>query len=469
MSDNTKILIGIVAALAVVAALLAIILLGLPGDDESSVTGAIVYRERMALPDDAVVRVAIVDTTSGQPLSSQFIPDPGQPPIPYEVPYDASQVNESLAYVVDATIEDSGGNPLFVTRQNFPVITQGNPTRDVEVLVETAGAAPPASIFITIGEPVQGAIVDISQPVRVSGQGGGLPEGNVVVQALDRDGTVLAEQATIVDAPDAGTGGQGPWAVELNIDTEPGMAGRIRAFSPSPADNSILAEAQISVLFGAPAEEVPPTAVINGPGQAVAGNKVSFDGSGSQPGNSGNIVRYDWGFGDGATASGPVAEHTYGIAGSYNVTLIVTDEAGRSSSSTARIEVSEPEEPTPEPTEEPTPEPTEEPGDLPLEGETWTLAGTQQGVTITLLLEDGAVIGSAGCNTYSGRYTANNGQITISGLSSSQQICEDDVMAAEAAFLQALPTATAYQVDGDSMTLTTAGGSLIFVSVVSVF
>jgi putative lipoprotein len=251
LNQNTKILIGVVAALAVVAAVLAIFLLGLFGGGETSVTGTIVYRERIALPDNAVVRVAIVDTTSGQPLNNRIIPDPGQPPISYEVPYDESRVNESLMYVVDVTTEEGGGNPLFVTRQNFPVITLGNPTSEVEVLVEAAGDAPPAaSVFITIEAPQPGAILDISQPVRVSGRGGGLPEGNVVVQAIDRDGNVLDQQATIVDAPDAGTGGQGPWAVELNIDTEPGMAGRIRAFSPSPADDSVMAEAVVEVSLG---------------------------------------------------------------------------------------------------------------------------------------------------------------------------------------------------------------------------
>jgi len=251
LNQNTKILIGVVAALAVVAVVLVVFLLGLFGGGDAGVTGTIVYRERMALPDEAVARVTIVDTTSGQPLSNQIIQNPGQPPIAFEVPYDESQVNESLMYVVDATIEDGGGNPLFVTRQNFPVITLGNPTSEVEVLVEAAGDAPPAaSVFITIEAPQSGAILDIGQPVRVSGQGGGLPEGNVVVQALDQNGNVLAEQPTIVDAPDAGTGGQGPWAVELNIDVEPGTPGQIYAFSPSPADGSMMAEAAVNVTFG---------------------------------------------------------------------------------------------------------------------------------------------------------------------------------------------------------------------------
>ena len=118
------------------------------------------------------------------------------------------------------------------------------------LLTPTATVPAAAESFITILEPRTGAIVDVSQPVTVAGRGGGLPEGNVVVQALDPDGNVLAEEATIVDSPDAGTGGEGPWAVALDIDVEPGTAGRIRAFSPSPEDNSIVAEAVVEVSLG---------------------------------------------------------------------------------------------------------------------------------------------------------------------------------------------------------------------------
>jgi uncharacterized repeat protein (TIGR01451 family) len=54
-----------------------------------------------------------------------------------------------------------------------------------------------------------------------------------------------------------------------------------------------------------------------------AGFACSFDASGSI--DSTTIASYVWDFGDGATAAGPAASHTYGVAGSYTVTLTVTD------------------------------------------------------------------------------------------------------------------------------------------------
>jgi PKD repeat protein len=57
------------------------------------------------------------------------------------------------------------------------------------------------------------------------------------------------------------------------------------------------------------------------------GELIQFDGTGSSsPG--GQIVLYEWGFGDGATAQGPTPQHAYANAGSYTVTLRVTDNEG---------------------------------------------------------------------------------------------------------------------------------------------
>jgi len=55
---------------------------------------------------------------------------------------------------------------------------------------------------------------------------------------------------------------------------------------------------------------------------------IFFDGSAS----TGNIVSYTWNFGDGRseTNSGPTARHRYSLASTYNVTLTVTDDLGRS-------------------------------------------------------------------------------------------------------------------------------------------
>jgi DNA-binding beta-propeller fold protein YncE len=61
------------------------------------------------------------------------------------------------------------------------------------------------------------------------------------------------------------------------------------------------------------------------------GAPSSFDGSGSSSALS-PIARYQWSFGDGqtATTSAPTITHTYATAGTYNVSLTVTDQAGAS-------------------------------------------------------------------------------------------------------------------------------------------
>jgi hypothetical protein len=94
--------------------------------------------------------------------------------------------------------------------------------------------------------------LDTENPIQVTGNGGALFEGNVVVRALDNQGNVLAEQATIVNSPDAGTGGAGPWQASLTVNTAAGTRGTIIAFSTSAQDGSIVAFASINVIFGDP-------------------------------------------------------------------------------------------------------------------------------------------------------------------------------------------------------------------------
>jgi murein DD-endopeptidase MepM/ murein hydrolase activator NlpD len=61
---------------------------------------------------------------------------------------------------------------------------------------------------------------------------------------------------------------------------------------------------------------------------AWTGQKVTLDGSRSHADLS-KIVKYEWTFADGKTASGPLVEHTYEKPGSYSEILKVTDGEGR--------------------------------------------------------------------------------------------------------------------------------------------
>ncbi len=69
---------------------------------------------------------------------------------------------------------------------------------------------------------------------------------------------------------------------------------------------------------------------------------ASFDGSSSSD-VDGTIASYSWNFGDGTPAgSGVTPTHTYGLAGTYSVTLTVTDNRGGTGSVTKSVTVVDP-------------------------------------------------------------------------------------------------------------------------------
>jgi PKD repeat protein len=83
----------------------------------------------------------------------------------------------------------------------------------------------------------------------------------------------------------------------------------------------------------------PPVAQANGPYSGTEGSAVQFSSSGSLD-PDGSIVTYAWDFGDGSMSATANPSHTYVAAGTYNVSLTVTDDAGDSTSdaTTATIE-----------------------------------------------------------------------------------------------------------------------------------
>ncbi|WP_324276044.1 LamG-like jellyroll fold domain-containing protein [Blastococcus brunescens] len=75
---------------------------------------------------------------------------------------------------------------------------------------------------------------------------------------------------------------------------------------------------------------------------------ASFDAAGSSD-DDGSIASYAWDFGDGSTGTGAATSHSYAAAGTYSVTLTVTDDDGATSQTSATVAVTDP-PPNAEPT-----------------------------------------------------------------------------------------------------------------------
>ena len=85
----------------------------------------------------------------------------------------------------------------------------------------------------------------------------------------------------------------------------------------------------------------PPIAVLNGPYSLTAGGAVAMLGNKSVDPN-GSIVRYDWTFSEGGTATGMVVWRIYPQPGDYTVRLIVTDNDGMADTVIAPVHVASP-------------------------------------------------------------------------------------------------------------------------------
>jgi hypothetical protein len=80
----------------------------------------------------------------------------------------------------------------------------------------------------------------------------------------------------------------------------------------------------------------PPVAIIS---QTCNELSCSFDGTGSSD-TDGTITDYQWNFGDGSSAIGAQVQHSFNQSGSYDVSLSVTDNGGRTTSETVTVSVS---------------------------------------------------------------------------------------------------------------------------------
>lgn len=84
-----------------------------------------------------------------------------------------------------------------------------------------------------------------------------------------------------------------------------------------------------------------PTAAFDfSPTAPLPNTQVNFNASSSRPAPGRTLVRYVWDFGDGTPAgNGVTVSHTYGSVATYKVTLVVTDDTGRTATTSKDVAV----------------------------------------------------------------------------------------------------------------------------------
>ncbi len=110
-----------------------------------TVTGTVAYRERIALPPNAVVEVTLEDVSRAdapaEAIGRARIPSPGQLPVGFVIPYQSADIVASHRYVVRGRITVDG-KLLFTSDRVTPVLGP-NPTSGVALVLVRVPPPPP--------------------------------------------------------------------------------------------------------------------------------------------------------------------------------------------------------------------------------------------------------------------------------------------------------------------------------------
>ncbi|WP_049984764.1 PKD domain-containing protein [Halobellus rufus] len=325
-----------------------------PGDYAVGVEGSALAPggERTAETDSTTITVEAPD--QNQAPSASFDVSPASPDVGEEVSLDASGSSDADGSIVsyewdfdgDGTVDATGSSPTAAHTYD----SADDYTVELTV-IDDDGATDTATETITVSQAPQPdpaefqlSALDVESPVEqgtdaavtatVENVGG---ESGTQTVALDVDGSEVDSQSVTID-------GDSSQQVSFDVDTS-GLSVGDHDVTLSTDDDSASATLTVNE---APPDNQPPSAAFDvSPADPETDETVTFDAAASSDAD-GSIASYEWDFGDGETATGETATHSYETAGDYTVELTVTDDDGATDTATETVTVAAPSEPGPE-------------------------------------------------------------------------------------------------------------------------
>ncbi len=135
----------------------------------AKVTGTVTYRERMALPPDAVIEVTLADVSladaPAKTLGKQMMKANGkQAPFPFSISYEPKTIIPNHTYAVSARITIAG-KLTFINDTRYAVLTNKAPSKVDLVLIRV-----PASPLAAGSRPAENAGIPALAPDIISGK-----------------------------------------------------------------------------------------------------------------------------------------------------------------------------------------------------------------------------------------------------------------------------------------------------------
>ncbi len=439
--------------------------------DSPQLTGSVAYRERIALPPDAVIDVQLVDASvadiAAQTVAEVLINAEGrQVPVPFTLDYDAAKIVPGNRYSLRATIRSGDGMLMFSTTQSYPVLTHGGPSK-VNLVLHTVGRGAHPAAAKKEATPSTSAVAEPAQPVETP------QTASKVEPATTQNTPALPAQA--LDAPAA----EQPSAQPQPSLPTPDESTNARAVTPTPAPESepTRAEAAPSASTTPAESSLPDTSttaqVVNSASQnattapetpkqtpSSAQQQQSSPTAAPEPDSSSRDTKP-------VEAQPATTEPTAPAPESKAVEPEAPLPDSPSTTKQAELAANAPAEPDDAaPDSMPAP-PAANKALTPLADTQWKLiqlaglpvviAASQKPVTLAFSPEGRRIAGSAGCNSYLGTFNDDHGHLQMRPGTMTMMACVDPAGSREKKFIAMLREADGYRISGDFLLLTSNG------------